>query len=85
MLWMFRYIYCLNFFSLLLFCHYFIIIIIIITIDATIIVVIVVVDNCLYLRYFLLLTYIIVSIFVNVKDLLLDIYCHRFIALGYLL
>ena len=84
---MFRYVYCLDFFSVLLFCHYFIIIIIIIiiTIDATIIVVIVVVDNCLYLRYFLLLTYIIVSIFANVKDLLLDIYCYRFIALGYLL
>ena len=85
---MFRYVYCLDFFSLLLFCHYFIIIIIIIiiiTIDANIIVVIVVVDNCLYLRYFPLLTYIIVSIFVNVKDLLLDTYCYRFIALGSLL
>ena len=82
---MFRYVYCLDFFSLLLFCHYFItiIIIIIITIDATIIVVIVVVDNCLYLRYFLLLRYIIASIFANVKDLY--IYCYRFIALGYLL
>ena len=51
-----------------------IIIIIIIVIDTTIIVVVVVVYSCLYLGYFLLLTYIIINIFVSVKDLVLDIY-----------
>ena len=63
-----------SFYSQLLLCHYFIIIIIIIIIDTTIIVVIVVAYSCLYLGYFLLLTCIIINIFVNVKDLLLDIY-----------
>ena len=47
--------------------------IIIIIIGTTIFVVIVVVYSCLYLEYFLLLTYIIVSIFANVKDIVLDI------------
>ena len=62
-----------SFYSQLLLCHYFIIIINIIIIDTTVIVVMVVVYSCLYLGYFLLLTYII-NIFVNVKDLVLDIY-----------
>ena len=64
-----------SFYSQLLLCHYFIIIIIIIIIiiDTTVIVVMVVVYSCLYLGYFVLLTYI-VNIFVNVKDLLLDTY-----------
>ena len=63
-----------SFYYELLLCYYFIIIIIII-----IIVVIVVVYTCLYLGYFLLLTCVtvllisIVNIFVNVKDLVLDI------------
>ena len=64
-----------SFYSQLLLCHYFIIIIIIIImIDTTVIVVMVVVYNCLYLEHFLLLTYIIINIFVNVKDLVLDIF-----------
>ena len=61
-----------SFCSQLLLCHYSIIMIIII-IDTTVIVVMVVVYSCLYLGYFLLLTYII-NIFVNVKDLVLHIY-----------
>ena len=63
-----------SFYSQLLLCHYFIIIIIIIIIDTTVIVVMVVVYSCLYLGYFLWLTYITINIFVNVKDLVLDIY-----------
>ena len=57
-----------SFYSQLLLCHYFIIIIIIIIIDTTVIVVMVVVYSCLYLGYFLLLTYTI-NISVNAKDL----------------
>ena len=61
-----------SFNSELLLCYYSIIIIIIIII---IIVVIVVVYSCLYLGYFLLLTYLyftILLISLNVKDLVLD-------------
>ena len=59
-------------------------IIIIIIIETTVIVVMVAVYSCLYLGYFLLLTCII-NIFVIVKDLVLDIYHYKFIALGYLI
>ena len=61
----------LSFYSQLLLYHYFIIIIIVI--DTTVIVVMVAVYSCLYLGYFILLTYII-NIFVNAKDLVIDIY-----------
>ena len=47
-------------------------IIVIIIIDTTVIVVMAVVYSCLYLGYFLLLTCIIINIFVNVKDLVLE-------------
>ena len=67
-----------SFYSQLVLCHYFIIIniiiIIIIIIDTTVIAVMVVVYSCLYLGYFLLLKTIIINIFVNVKNLVLDIY-----------
>ena len=50
----------------------FIIIIVIIIMTATIIVVIALVYNCIYLGYFLMTTYSIVSIFANIGDLVLQ-------------